>query len=325
MRSDAIRGFNYAPSYGSSGLELWQKFDADVIAVELSRGRSYFPGANAIRLWLSRDAFTRDESRFLDNFEKALQIADDLELRVMPVLFNRWHNDAVDFGGIYLDHFLPGTSWYQRPRMFDAFVDAVVGGHVRDARILAWDLCNEPYPYTDIRAVPESVVDAESAWLRSIYERCKELGAEAPVTVSAHQLEGVAGLERVASISDILSIHPYVLPASFPRHLRISGDRTDFRKLLDDYAAFAARVGKPLVATECCWGSLDNAERAELVQFTLAELKERGIGWMVHLLHHSLIADAHRPEFGPVGPPGVMAFIEADGTLRPGHEVFNDF
>lgn len=47
--------------------------------------------------------------------------------------------------------------------------------------------------------------------------------------------------------------------------------------------------------------------------------------WLVYLLNHSLIADAHRPEFGPLSMPGNLAFIEADGSLRPGHDVFNEF
>ena len=34
---------------------------------------------------------------------------------------------------------------------------------------------------------------------------------------------------------------------------------------------------------------------------------------------------AHRPEDGPLGKAGYMAFIEADGSLRPGHGVFNEF
>ena len=54
-------------------------------------------------------------------------------------------------------------------------------------------------------------------------------------------------------------------------------------------------------------------------------LSKRGIGWLAYLLHHSLIADAHRPEQGPLGAPGNLLFIEADGTLRPGHEAFNEF
>lgn len=49
------------------------------------------------------------------------------------------------------------------------------------------------------------------------------------------------------------------------------------------------------------------------------------VGWLAYLLHHSLIADAHRSEFSPVSGPGNLSFIEADGSLRPGHELFNDF
>lgn len=67
-----LRGFNYAPSYGSSGLDLWQRFDPAVVSLELSR-----------------DAFTRDPGVVVGNFEIALRIADSNGLRVMPVLFNR--------------------------------------------------------------------------------------------------------------------------------------------------------------------------------------------------------------------------------------------
>ena len=36
-------------------------------------------------------------------------------------------------------------------------------------------------------------------------------------------------------------------------------------------------------------------------------------------------ADAHRPEFGPLPDPGNLAFIEAHGSLRLGHQVYNEF
>ena len=53
MNTQAIKGFNYQPSYGSSGLELWRGFDAETIALELSGGKKYFPQMNALRWWLS--------------------------------------------------------------------------------------------------------------------------------------------------------------------------------------------------------------------------------------------------------------------------------
>jgi hypothetical protein len=37
MNYNNIRGFNYQPSYGSSGLELWRRFDADIIRKEIGR------------------------------------------------------------------------------------------------------------------------------------------------------------------------------------------------------------------------------------------------------------------------------------------------
>ena len=76
----AIRGFNYQPSYGTSGLDTWLNFDAETIDRELERGRRYFPGMNAIRIWLSWEAFVRNPQRFAENFEQELAIADKYDL-----------------------------------------------------------------------------------------------------------------------------------------------------------------------------------------------------------------------------------------------------
>ena len=311
-----LKGFNYQPSYGSSGFELWQKFDAATIDSELGRGKKYFPKMNAIRLWLSWDSFIRDPNRYSRNFDSALRIAAKYELRVMPVLFNRWHDSVLDYGGIYLDHFLPRVSWVQRPAMFVPYLEAVVGGHATDSRILAWDLSNEPFSYSCPPSEIPEIVKAEFAWLEETYKTCKKLGAQAPLTVGIHPGHKLLGMEQIEPLSDVLSIHPYWTPP---------GSKADYERLLDDYAAFAAKVNKPLLASETCWGALDDTARVRIVRYTLGELKKRKIGWLVYLLHHSLIADAHRAEFGPVGAPGNLSFIEADGSLRPGHAVFNEF
>lgn len=311
-----IRGFNYQPSYGSSGFELWQKFDAKTIRLELERGKKYFPHISAIRFWLSWDSFVRNPQRFAANFETALAIADGLQLAVLPVLFNRWHDQVLDYGGIYIDHFLPGASWTENPQLFHAYLAAIGGGHKNDPRILAWDLCNEPYSYNGPREKIPQIVAAETAWLKRLYDTCKASGVKAPITVGIHP--GVP-LELTEPVSDVLSIHPYWM------HNDAGASKAAYETKLDADVAFANRAKKPLLATECCWGSLDDAARVESVRYTLTQLKRRKIGWLVYLLHHSLIADAHRPEFGPLGGPGNLAFIEADGSLRPGHQVFNEF
>lgn len=312
----AIRGFNYQPSYGSSGLEVWQQFDPQVIELELRRGKTFFPGMNALRFWLSWHSFVRGPDVFCERFETVLTLADRLGLAVMPCLFNRWHSGELDYGGTYLEdfywrHYKP-KPW---PTPFNAFLERIVGGHAGDPRIFAWDLCNEPFGNSSKHA--QGGMDAEYGWLADLYQQCKDLGARAPITVGIHQNDRLKGIAQVEPISDLLCIHPYWI------HQSMTQD--DFRRMLDEYVAFAERVGKPLLANETCWGSLDDAERSASIRFHLCELKARGIGWLAYALHHSLVADLHRPEFGPLGEPGNLAFIEADGTLRAGHDVFNDY
>ena len=312
-----IRGFNYQPSYGSNGFELWQKFDGTTIDIEIGRGKKYFPKMNAIRLWLSWDSFIRNPDRFSSNFDFVLKLAAKHELVVMPVLFNRWHDSVLDYGGIYIDHFLPRVSWVQRESMFNQYLEMIVGKHSSDPVVFAWDLCNEPFSYScPPEEIPE-IAKAEYSWLEGIYNTCKGLGAKAPLTVGIHSGYGLKGIQQIEPISDLLSIHPYWM---YPSHEKFA-----YEKMLDEYAAFAIKVKKPILATETCWGSFDDKRRVDIIRYTLGELKKRKIGWLSYLLHHSLIADAHRQEFGPVSWPGNLSFIEADGSLRPGHELFNDF
>ena len=313
-----IRGFNYQPSWGSTGLEIWQNFNADRMGHELALGKLYFPRINALRLWLSHDAWLRNPTRFEINFTAALDLAHRNGIMVMPVLFNRWHDTMLDYGGIYLDHFIPKSSWVQAKDQPAAFTEALVGAHAADARILAWDLCNEPFAYAyGFPAAMPDIVKAEYAWLARMYGVAKKAGAQAPITVGMIGC-GLDGMrQNLDPISDILSIHPY---CSNP-----SKDPGAYEKMLDDCVQFADAMKKPLLATEACWGSTDDAQRVNIIRYSLGQLKKRGIGWLAYLLHHSLIADAHRIEFGPLSNPGNLAFIEADGSLRPGHEVFNEF
>ena len=319
MDYSQIKGFNYQPSWGSSGFEIWRNFDAERMGHEVALGKAYFPGMNAIRIWLSHDAWLRNHSRFDAAFETALRIADNHGLSVMPVLFNRWHDTTLDYGGIYIDHFLSKASWVQGKDQPEAFAEAIVGAHAADSRILAWDLCNEPFAYSCPPSDIPDIVKAEYAWLERTYGIAKRCGAQAPITVGIHPGHGRDGIRQIEPISDILSIHPYWTCDS-PVH-----GKDAYEKSLDDYVQFASGVGKPLIATETCWGATDDAKRVEIIHYTLGQLKKRGIGWLAYLLHHSLIADAHRIEFGPVSAPGNLAFIEADGRLRPGHGVFNEY
>ena len=94
---------------------------------------------------------------------------------------------------------------------------------------------------------------------------------------------------------------------------------------MDEAVDFAKQVNKPLLVTETCWGALDDNKRAETMKVELDALKARKIGFLAHVLHHSMVADCHRPEYGPTVESGYMAFIERDGSLRKHHEMFNEY
>jgi hypothetical protein len=328
----SIRGFNYIPGYSRTDMAWWDDFRSDVISRELSHGRDLFPSFTTVRVFLGYNAYLADPVQFGQNLEAFLAIADDLGLATIPTLFNRWHTGKPDFGGIYIDHFLPGRSYLQFDekgagdsfrtaiafdRQFAGYVAEVVGAHAADARISLWDLCNEPF-FAPAPAPEDEVTNAEYSWLGLVAEEVRSHRPSAPITIGTHALHGVAGVARVEPLCDVLSTHPYVDNIWYP-------DRDAFLVFLDELVDYATTVGKPILASETVWGSLDDAQRVGTLRFTLDALSRRGIGFLCYGLNHSRAADLHRPEFGSVGSAGSCAFIESDGRLRVGHEAFNEY
>jgi hypothetical protein len=232
---------------------------------------------------------------------------------VMPVLFNRWHDYTLDYGGVYIDQLILERD--RRRSLFQPYLESIVGHHATDNCIVSWDLCNEPMLARSASGWTTAHRDAEFGWLEDIYHSCKQLGAKAPLCIST--VPQLADSAYALPLSDVIASHLYWHPKK--------ESKAAFETLLDDYVDLANRTNKPLIATETCWGSLDDGERSEIIRYSLGELKKRGIGWHAYLLHASRIADAHGPQDGPVGVPGDLSFIRMDGSLRPGHGVYNDF
>jgi hypothetical protein len=340
MKSSDVFGFNYDGSWGTSGLDVWQHHDHGTMAIEVARGKKAFPQWNTARWWLSHEAYQRNPERFLANFEAGIALFAEHDILVMPILFNRWRDPVCDFGGVPLDHIVPGLSMWSLPAdlfadvepsgrsaapievLFASYVDDVVSAHADDQRIYAWDLCNEPLMGPYIHDPESPIRAAELQWLEWVYKRTKAAGASQPLTVGNYP--DLEALRLTEPISDVLSFHPYWMWNGGDRP-QSTVTKEGFERYLDDSLALANAAGKGLIANETVWGANDDVKHVEVMRYTLGELRRRGIGFTVHALHHSLIADLHRAEYGPVGWPETLHFIEADGCTRAGHEAFNEF
>lgn len=302
----AVRAFDYQPSGSAFGVITWTELDRRKTEEEIRRGKELFPHTNALRIWLSFDAYIRDRDRFLDNVDFLMARLGHYGLRAILVLFNNWHS-IPDFGGVSPEQI---RSWNveQDGGVYLGYVDALLDRYAWDERVMLWDLCNEPFnSHSEDYFLP---------WLSRLYQRVKERGADAPVGVGVHP--ELRALKRLEPVSDVLTPHLYMTPDfALPE---------DYRRFVREFVDYGREVKKPLVSTEMGWGRMDDLERAAALEIELDTLLSEGIGVCIHLLNHSLVADCHRPEFGVVhSGVGFMGCIEADGSLRVGHDIINRF
>ena len=301
-----VRGFGYQPSYGSNGMEIWTNFNLAKIETEIALCKKHFPKTNMLRLWLSFDAFIKEPELFRRNFDSLLEVVARNGMQSMPALFNNWHS-IPDFGGV-APEMIRYWNHPSRCHVFTGYLDAVVKPHASDARILAWDLCNEPFN--------SGADDVFLPWLKLLAGHCRSLGAKAPITIGVPA--SVDALKSVEPLCDVLTPHCYFAKGLW------SKDEESFKRTLDGLVDFANSAGKPMFAGETGWGELDDSRRADLLCVELQSLAERKMGFCIHMLNHSLVADGHRPEYGVVSEAGFMGCIEADGSMRNGHGLINE-
>ena len=178
---------------------------------------------------------------------------------------------------------------------------------------LLYDVSNEPF--NNGGCAKGSV---ELRFLEAMAQQIRKLDSRTPISIGTQG--SIAGpssdLALIDPFVDVHAIHPYWTPRT-PAEKHAA----DFAKLVEHLKQF----GKPAIATECCWGSNDDAERVNSVRHDLGLLQAAGIGFLPHALHHSPVADLHRPVPGRNWETMYMAFIEPNGSIRPGHEVYNEF
>lgn len=314
IKPSEVRGFNYHPSYSINALTDWFLFDEELWRRELTNGKEKFPKMNTVRLWLSWNAYCGMQGRFIECLRKAIDICRDLDIYVIPCLFNRWHDPMVDGDSVYIDHFLPNSSWLQKfGDPFSDYIDALCEAFGDEEQILVWDICNEPMAYNGDFPERETVQKYELEWLQRMADRMRANNVSQPLGLGS---TGMQPMEVFGDICDVYLTHLYYR----------NGEIAYFENKVKRFVAESEKTGKPLICSECCWGSVDDKERAELIRVTLSTFQKYNIGFVAHALQHCGCADLHGPEDGRLTPNiGNLCFINKDGSMRPYHEVFNEF
>jgi len=258
--------------------------------------------ANCIRLWIEFTAWLRDPDTVAANFMDAVAAIAENGMKVMPCLFNRWHDKQFDYGGTYIENLRP--DW--RPPL--DYVKALVTPLASDDRILIWDLCNEP----QAADLSNDANKSEFAWLTEIAATVRACGARQPILVGT--MGGEGHVRVYAPLADVLCAHPYVhTPA-------------ELTKSIDTYRQISRDFGKPLLVNETIPGCLDDARRAEVAQFYNEQLSAAGFGWMGWALREGIAISTRRDRYDGNGidGQGLHPFFTKEGKLRGGLEFLTE-
>jgi hypothetical protein len=238
-RTPPIRGCNYLPRTAVNDVEMWQAetFDPETIDQELGWAQAI--GHNGIRVFLQHAVWAHDPASFQERFDRFLAIAERHGIRTMPVLF-----DDCAFGGKapqlgkQLDP-VPGvhnSRWVPSPALIAVtdraawpslrqYVAALVGAFARDARVLIWDLYNEP-GNSEMHEKSLPLVEAAFDWARAA-------APAQPLTCGPWEKFDSPMSGRLAELSDVVSFHAY-----------------DAAGKVEERIKFFARAGRPVICTE---------------------------------------------------------------------------
>ncbi len=189
-RTGWLIGCNYTPAYAANQIELWsaETFDPATIDRELADAAAL--GFNAVRVYLHDLAYAADPHGLLDRIDRYLALAARHGLGVIPVIFDSvWHpfphpgRQREPEPGVHNAGWVqsPGAAILSEPARFAAlegYVRSLIARFRDDARILLWDLWNEPdnpntpaYGPRDLGAAKAEIVrpllDLTFAWVRS--------------------------------------------------------------------------------------------------------------------------------------------------------------
>lgn len=306
-----VYGANYNASYARSAAEIWSRFDPEIVDREL--GFAQRLGLNSIRVWLDYRTYEDNPALMLSRIEHFLKLCAKHELTVMPVLFDSCGAEAEELKRKGLTEDVHWMRWAPNPgyrylapehwEKLEGYVKAIVGAHLKDPRILAWDVMNEPWwggKWDD----PEQKA-VVTRFVRHFCEVVNSMNSQAPTTVGVSLLGWAYVTEDLVGV---ISFHHY------------QGDLVPhpqkWKAHLEKANRYAKRTGKPILLTEWgypLWGAMQRAgrtvisddEQAKFYQEVLPVVMDSDIGWHVFDLVMGY------------GPFARVSILQPNGAPRP--------
>ena len=270
-------GCNYTPAYAQNQIAFWaaETWDPDAIDAELSAAADI--GMNALRVYLHDEAWRADPDGFLARVDAFLGIAAKHGHAVLLVLFDDcWHEpvpgpQAPPLPGAH------NSRWARSPgraRLLDraswdelaAYVRALADRFGDDARVLAWDVYNEPCNVVmplqltdDARGEvlnadhPERAqMDAALDLMEAAFGWLRAADVTQPLTAAIYRESASLGVDaRLIPLCDVIGFHHY-------------GDASELRTLI----ARLATHERPLMCTEFLARPLGNTFETQLPVLT---------------------------------------------------------
>jgi len=289
-----LRGMGVVPSWGARIEDAWWFYDGGRMREEV--GLATQVHANCIRLWIEFTAWMRDPDKVTANFMDAVDAIAGNGMKVMPCIFNRWHDVRYDYGGSYrlVDH----RNW--EPQL--DYVKQIVTPLANDDRILIWDLCNEP---------GAAAHDIEFIWLADVAATVRACGVRQPITIGT--MSG-ANIVNFAPLVDVLNGHPY------------AQDRQGLEGLIAQFKQMRESTGKPFLVNECIPGAWDDLDRAAVARFYTDMLSAAGFGWMGWVIREGKAISTRRDRYDGNGVKGCgfHPFFTKEGKLRDGLDFLTE-
>jgi hypothetical protein len=225
-------GCNFIPSDAINQLEMWQEdsFHPELIDREL--GWLAGLGMNMARVFLHDIPWQQDARGFLERIERFLEIAERHGFRILFVFFDSCWDPEPQAGKqrapvphVHNSYWVqsPGPVIVNDPEAFarlEDYVTGVTGHFCNDARVLAWDVWNEPEnihsaSFEALQMTSAEKADRIAARVAGVFEWIRSVRPSQPLTagvwtgdwssddklIPLHQVQLFA--------SDIISFHTY--------------------------------------------------------------------------------------------------------------------